>query len=218
MINYNNGKIYKIEPICDHEENEIYIGSTTKKYLSQRMTSHRNSYNQWKNGKYHKFTVFDLFDKYGIENCQIYLLESVNANTKDELLAREGYFIKTLNCVNKIINGRTKKEYYRDNENKIKEYAKQYQKENESHYKNYFKQYYENNKDNLTDYNKQYRENNKDKLNENNMQYYEKNKEKIANHRAKIIECECGKAYTWGHKLRHFDSQKHKNYIKEQNI
>jgi len=27
MVNYNNGKIYKIEPICDHEENEIYIGS-----------------------------------------------------------------------------------------------------------------------------------------------------------------------------------------------
>ena len=25
MINYNNGKIYKIEPNVEHEENEIYI-------------------------------------------------------------------------------------------------------------------------------------------------------------------------------------------------
>ena len=25
MINYNNGKIYKIEPVCDHDEGDIYI-------------------------------------------------------------------------------------------------------------------------------------------------------------------------------------------------
>jgi len=39
MVNYQNGKIYFIEPICEHEENERYIGSTTKQYLSQRMES-----------------------------------------------------------------------------------------------------------------------------------------------------------------------------------
>ena len=33
MVNYSNGKIYKIEPIIDHDEGDIYIGSTTKKYL-----------------------------------------------------------------------------------------------------------------------------------------------------------------------------------------
>ncbi len=103
MTNYNNGKIYKIEPICDHEENEIYIGSTTKQYLSQRFVYHRSNYKSWKNEKYHKITVFDLFEKYGVENCQIFLLELVNVNSKDELLAREGYFIKTLNCVNRCV-------------------------------------------------------------------------------------------------------------------
>ena len=41
---YSKGKIYKIEPICDHDEGDIYIGSTTKEYLSQRMTLHRNDY------------------------------------------------------------------------------------------------------------------------------------------------------------------------------
>ena len=35
---YSKGKIYKIEPTVDHEENEIYFGCTTKEYLSQRMT------------------------------------------------------------------------------------------------------------------------------------------------------------------------------------
>jgi hypothetical protein len=34
---YNNSKIYKIKPICDYEEGDIYIGSTTKKYLCERM-------------------------------------------------------------------------------------------------------------------------------------------------------------------------------------
>ena len=42
MVNYNNGKIYKIEPL-NGEEGDIYIGSTTKEYLSQRMDS-RGSY------------------------------------------------------------------------------------------------------------------------------------------------------------------------------
>ena len=32
MVNYNNGKIYKIEPIVDHDEGDIYFGSTTKQY------------------------------------------------------------------------------------------------------------------------------------------------------------------------------------------
>jgi hypothetical protein len=28
-----------------------------------------------KNGNYHKIMCFDLFEKYGIENCKIYLVE-----------------------------------------------------------------------------------------------------------------------------------------------
>ena len=101
MVNYQNGKVYKIEPICDHEENEIYIGSTTKTYLSQRMDTHRNKFRQWQAGKYRKVMVFDIFEKYGANNCQIVLLETIKAETKDELLAREKYYTKILKCLNK---------------------------------------------------------------------------------------------------------------------
>ena len=52
MINYGNGKIYKIEPICEHDEGDIYIGSTTKEKLCQRMTTHRSSYKYWLSGKW----------------------------------------------------------------------------------------------------------------------------------------------------------------------
>ena len=75
MVNYSNSKVYKNEPIVEHEESDIYIGSTTKHYLSQRMDAHRADYKQWKDEKHNKTTSFDLFDKYGLENCQIVLLE-----------------------------------------------------------------------------------------------------------------------------------------------
>ena len=110
MVNYNNGKIYKIEPIVDHDEGDIYIGSTTKQYLSQRMENHRSKYKQWKNGNYYKVQVFEIFDKYGVSNCQIVLIETVNAESKDELLAREKHYIKSFKCVNKYIPGQTKEE------------------------------------------------------------------------------------------------------------
>lgn len=53
---------------------------------------------------------FNLFDKYGVENCEIVLLESVNCNSKEELLARERWFIENNKCVNKYIPFRTPEE------------------------------------------------------------------------------------------------------------
>ena len=55
----NNGKIYKIEPI-NGEEGDIYIGSTTKERLSQRMTAHKGDYSKWLKGKHTKLTSFDI--------------------------------------------------------------------------------------------------------------------------------------------------------------
>ena len=69
MVNYGNGKIYKIEPICDHDDGDVYIGSTTKQYLSQRMDTHRTGYKSWRIGKHGKTSSYILFEKYGIENC-----------------------------------------------------------------------------------------------------------------------------------------------------
>ena len=150
MVNYNNGKIYKIE---NNVDDEIYIGSTTKQYLSQRMVEHRSAFKSWKNGGYHNISVFEMFDKHGIENCFIVLLELVNCNTNDELKAREAFYIKTLVCVNKIIPLRTRNEYYMDNKekhmeyyddnkNKIKEYEKQYRVDNKENIREYFKRKY----------------------------------------------------------------------------
>ena len=132
MVNYANGKIYMIRPIVDHEEGEVYIGSTTKFYLSDRMFCHRNMYEAYNDGQYSsRYSVFDLFDKYGARNCDIYLIEEVCCNSKAELHAREGFHIRNTKCVNKILAGghtreeilEKKKQYRIDNKEKIKEYS-----------------------------------------------------------------------------------------------
>lgn len=186
MINYGNGKIYKIEPI-NGEDGDVYIGSTTKQYLSQRMTAHRTNYKCFLNGKGANVTSFKLFDKYGIDNCHILLLESVNAHSKDELHAREAHYIKTISCVNKVIPLQTKKEYSEVNKDKIKEWReanrdallikkKEYRNAN----KDKMKEYREANRDALLIQMKEYREANKDKMKE----YREANKDKKREYRA----------------------------------
>ena len=131
MVNYSKGKIYKIEPICDHDEGDIYIGSTTKQYLSQRMEYHRRDYKKYKKGDLKRImTSFKLFDKYGLDNCDIVLLEFVNATCKEDLHKKEAHYIKSMRCVNKIVPLRTKTEYNAEH----KEESKKYYQDNKEHY------------------------------------------------------------------------------------
>ena len=113
---YQNSKIYKI---CDINETEIYIGSTHQS-LTRRFSKHKSNYKAWKDGKYGKNSSCILFEKYGIENCKIYLIENYPCNNREELNAREGYHIKLNNCVNKVIAGRTKQQWRQDNPEIIK--------------------------------------------------------------------------------------------------
>jgi hypothetical protein len=79
---------------------------------------------------YHKVMVYDIFDEYGLENCKIELVELFPCTCKAELEAREGFYIKNNECVNRITVGRTQKEYYEENKEKILELDKQYKKDN----------------------------------------------------------------------------------------
>jgi hypothetical protein len=231
MVKYANGKIYKIEPLIDHDEGDIYIGSTTKNLLCQRMETHRGDYRRWKDGKRDKVMSFDIFDKYGLENCVITLLESVNANSKDELHTRRRYYIQSLKCVNKSVPMRTNKEYMKDNKEVISEQKKQHYENNKEQKKQYrednkekIKQYYEINKEFILEQHKQHYENNKEVILEKQKQNYEVNKEHYKDYyeinRNKILEnakikftCECGATCAIHVKQRHFRSQKHLKYI-----
>jgi len=209
MPDYQNGKIYKI---VDNTTNDIYIGSTTKNTLAERMSQHRKEYKLWLEGAKRHISSFTLFDKYGIKNCKIYLIESVPCNTKDELTSREGYYIKTIPCVNKRIEGRTRKEYIEDNKNVIKLHTKQYYKENIQKIKNYRDEH----KEATKEYNEKYKNENRDALKIKNKEYYEKKREDILRKkREQIFECECGVICKHCVKAQHFKSLKHKKYIEQ---
>ena len=59
MVNYANGKIYKIECLTT---GLIYVGSTTKERLSQRMVEHRKKYKRHLKGKYPYTTSFKVLE------------------------------------------------------------------------------------------------------------------------------------------------------------
>ena len=101
---YSKTKLYEVVPI-NGEPDELYIGHTTKQYLSQRMATHKGDYNRWKRIGKGYYSAFDLFDKYGFQNCRIILIENYPCNSHDEALAREGHFIKTMECCNKRVEG-----------------------------------------------------------------------------------------------------------------
>jgi len=138
-LNYSNAKIYKLEPLQEHEEHEIYIGSTCYKYLSESMRNYRSDYERYKridDYKKNKSNAFPLFDKYGIDNIQILLIENYSCTTKDELKTRQAYYIKSLPCMNKRIPGRTKEEYNQSPE--INEKKKQYYEKNKETKKKHY--------------------------------------------------------------------------------
>jgi hypothetical protein len=163
-VDYNKGKVYMIEPIVEHDESEIYIGSTTEDYLSKRFYNHKCKYKCWLNGKFNKVSVFNLFNKYGVDNCKIILLENVHANTKDELISRESFYIRKLKCINKVIPDRSLQEYYQTNKDKISNYNKEYKQTNKDILSNKRKEYYESNKDILSNKQKEYYKLNKIKI------------------------------------------------------
>jgi hypothetical protein len=174
-MKYSQGKVYKIQPIVEHEEGDIYIGSTCCKYLSQRLKAHRHHYKEWKKGRRGLTTSFNLFERYGVENCQILLLESVCCDDINELTSREAYHIRTLQCINKYIPLRSRKEYKEDNREKIAEQQKKYEQDN----KGKITEYRQSRKENKCEYDKNYREVNRERILEQKKQYREKNKENI---------------------------------------
>jgi hypothetical protein len=128
---YSRGKIYKLVPRTYEGEYIPYYGSTIDKYLSSRLSGHKNTYKNYKNGIIKKKTSsYELFENYGIDNVDIILLENYPCNSKYELESRERYYIEGNNCVNKIIPTRSKKEYLIINKEHKKEYDNKYYNEN----------------------------------------------------------------------------------------
>ena len=136
---YHNSKIYQITDIV---YSKCYIGSTTEE-LSQRMARHRLDYNRFLNGNYNHVSSFDIFNEFGIKNCKIVLVEYFKCETLQELRKKEGEHIKNTECVNKLVAGRSVKEYYVDNKEIIQEHKKEYREQNRDKIREQKKEYRE---------------------------------------------------------------------------
>lgn len=99
--NYQQAKIYCIK-VNTEEEYLPYVGSSCKRLLSQRMNQHRDDYKKWKKNpeKYSFVSSFTLFEKFGIENCFIELIELFPCSCNDELRKKEREHIEKIECVN----------------------------------------------------------------------------------------------------------------------
>ena len=190
---YQNSKIYKI--VCN-KTNLVYIGSTTQKYLSDRLKGHRIAYKRNK-GLTTANQILENGDYY------IELIELVPCNSKDELLVRERYYFDVIECVNKMRPKRTlkeiedsNKEYYEKNKDVILVKQKIYVENNKEHIKIQTKKYRDEHKEHIKEQTKKYQDENKEKIKEQRKKYREENKEKIK-------------------EQKHQDYQKRKEYINE---
>ena len=121
MADYNNGKIYKLSA-----GDLIYIGSTIHP-LPEWLIRHKKHYKQWVRTGKNYISSFQLFQ---LGEPTMELIELFPCSSKRELRVRQGFHQQQTNCVNKIVAGRTPKEYYQANRLRI---LKRQQKRNVKH-------------------------------------------------------------------------------------
>ena len=214
MPDYQKGKIYAI---WDDNYTECYIGSTCEE-LSQRMAQHRSKYKRYLNhvvGARISSRSILLFDKYGIDNCGIELIETYPCNNKSELRAREGYHQRENTIVNRCIAGRNKKQYYEENKEFINQKKKIYAESRRQERKIYNKQYYHDNKECLSQQMKTYHDNHKEANIERAKRYYLENKSKVQERKRQTTTCDCGSVVKKYNMSVHLKTLKHQQYLNQ---
>ena len=158
MVNYQNGKIYKI---IDNTNNNIYIGSTAEKRLCRRLQKHKSCYKCYLNPNI-KQGYMRSFDILKNNDYKIILIEDCPCENKEQLLSREQYWIDKLDCIN--------------HNNAIHDNKK------------YYKEYSEKNRDRINQKSRDWTHNNKEKRRATSKKYADKNKEKSASNQRKTRE------------------------------
>jgi hypothetical protein len=169
MPDYQKAKIYKL---WSPSKNLVYYGSTVQT-LSQRLADHIRHYNCKKKN----ITASLILD---CEDYKIELIEEYACNNRQQLERKEGEYIKNNVCVNKVVAGRTEKEYSKDNKEKRNKFCKKWREEHKEELKEYRKNYKKNNPEKIKEGMKIYNENNITKLKEYKKTYYEITKQNNA--------------------------------------
>jgi len=127
MKDYSTAKIYKIVG-----GDKTYYGSTLQP-LYKRFSSHKGNKKQYDCGESNNYC-----GSYAVlcePDCAIYLVEAMpTCANREELNARERYYVENNECTNKYIPGRTDKEWESDNFEKRTEQRKLQEKKKKTTY------------------------------------------------------------------------------------
>ena len=118
-MDYANGKIYQI---LNNVDDDVYVGSTCVP-LSRRMAKHR-----WclKSSVSCNRPLYVKMEELGVDNFYIELLEEYPCDNKEQLNAREGYYIRSMATLNMVIAGRSNQQWQADKKDRISRNHKQY--------------------------------------------------------------------------------------------
>ena len=205
MRDYKQGKIYTIR--CKYDDSLIYVGSTVER-LCVRMSKHRG---KSKRDECINKPLYQEVNKTTWDDWYIELYEDCPCESKEQLNKREGQIIREIGTLNKQIAGRTKKEFYRENFEKIREKQKQYRRDNTVHLKEINKQYRRENAARLNENKKQYYIDNIEKY----KQYHQDNAEKRNGYKRELITCQCGGVISRGGFAQHTRTNKHIENMKK---
>lgn len=179
------GIIYKLVS-TDINIKEIYVGSTCN--FRTRKWNHKGSCNNETDKNYNLNVYKYIRANGGWDTFDMIQIEEITHDTKQQLHARERYWIEELKAtLNKAIPTQTYVEYY----------AK----------------YYKDNKDILKKKGAEYYEDNKEALKVKRAGYWELNKEALKVKQAKKYDCECGSTLRISDKAPHKKTIKHKNWL-----
>lgn len=196
MVNYQQGKIYKIQI-----GEQIYVGSTTKKLLCNRRNGHVADSKRDDRQNHALYSLVNtLPDKW--QGVYLELLEDYPCESKDQLHAKEAEWVRKIATLNHRIPRRSHKAYYEENKDEIlqkqKLYNLKHKKENSAR-------------------NKEYRVNHHEKYAENSRRYQQDTRRDEYLAYQKKYSCikeacpHCGAEHRKGYNLQQHILSKHSN-------
>lgn len=210
---YQRGKIYKI---VTGQTDDIYVGSTTQYYLSNRLKEHRWCLTSWMKGNKTSYCTSYEIVKY--PDAKIILLETYPCQSKDELRAREQHYISILpNCVNRCKAICTRDEHlermrkwHHEHKEEVAKRAKVYREDNREYLLQKKSEYYHNNSTEINNKRRNEYVNKANELCAYQKKYRDENVEKVKARQTARIQCQdCGKEYTYSNKNKHIISKFH---------
>ena len=187
---YQKGKIYAVR---NTDDDDIYIGSTTQ-FLSKRLYDHKVNSTDTTNNS----LLYVKMREVGPNKFYIELIENYPCINREELNRREGEIIRERATLNKLVAGRTRREYMDEYKEYFDNYHREYRQANAEFYKQYTheynQKYREQNSERLKTAQREFKQNNPEYFRQKRREYNERHREEInarAKEKRKCYLCGC---------------------------